>query len=72
MTADDRSHCLMIQVIRLPRIANFDDLELLAAEPGIAVRFVRDADDLGAPDLLVLPGSKSTLADLATEKLARP
>jgi adenosylcobyric acid synthase len=59
------SDVLDIAVIRLPRIANFDDLEPLGAEPGVAVRFVRDADDLGAPDLIVLPGSKSTVADLA-------
>jgi adenosylcobyric acid synthase len=53
-----------IAVIRLPRIANFDDFEPLAREPGVRVRFVRGVGDLGAPDLIVLPGSKSTVADL--------
>jgi adenosylcobyric acid synthase len=54
-----------IAVIRIPRIANFDDFEPLAREPGVAVRFVRDPADLRDADLIVLPGSKSTIADLA-------
>jgi adenosylcobyric acid synthase len=54
-----------IAVIRIPRIANFDDFEPLAREPGVGVRFVRDPEKLAAADLVVLPGSKSTMADLA-------
>lgn len=54
-----------IAVIRIPRIANFDDFEPLAREPGVGVRFVRDPADLLDTDLIVLPGSKSTMADLA-------
>jgi adenosylcobyric acid synthase len=54
-----------VAVIRMPRIANFDDFEPLAREPRVRVRFVRDPDELGASDLVVLPGSKSTMADLA-------
>jgi adenosylcobyric acid synthase len=53
-----------IAVIRLPHIANFDDFEPLAAEPGVRVRFVRSAGELMGADLVVLPGSKSTMADL--------
>jgi adenosylcobyric acid synthase len=53
-----------IAVIRFPRIANFDDFEPLAAEPGVRVRFVRSVAELVGADLLVLPGSKSTIADL--------
>jgi len=54
-----------IAVVRLPRIANFDDFEWLADEPGVRVRWVRSPADLVDADLIVLPGSKSTMADLA-------
>jgi adenosylcobyric acid synthase len=54
-----------VAVVRTPRISNFDDFEPLAREPGVGVRFVRRPDELGAPDLVVLAGSKSTMADLA-------
>jgi adenosylcobyric acid synthase len=66
---DDAEHwgaggALEIAVVRLPLIANFDDFEPLAAEPGVRVRFARRPEDLRA-DLIVLPGSKGTVADLA-------
>jgi adenosylcobyric acid synthase len=68
-TTDDRrpadAHSLVdIAVIRLPHISNFDDYDPLRAEPDVAVRFVSYADELGRPDLLILPGSKTTIADL--------
>jgi adenosylcobyric acid synthase len=52
-----------VAVIRYPRASNTDDLDGLRAD-GVGVRFVSDASGLGAPDLVVLPGSKATLADL--------
>ena len=54
-----------VAVVRLPRIANFDDFEPLAAEPGVAVRFVTRAAEVDAADIVILPGTKSTIADLA-------
>jgi adenosylcobyric acid synthase len=54
-----------IAVIRLPCISNFDDFDPLAAEPGVRVRFIERAGDLGQPAAVILPGSKMTLADLA-------
>ena len=54
-----------IAVIALPRIANFDDFDPLAAEPGVQVRFVASRQELGHPHAIILPGTKSTMADLA-------
>ena len=51
-------------VIRLPRISNFTDFAPLETHPMIGVRYVRRPDELGRPDLLVLPGTKSTMGDL--------
>ncbi|MER7013404.1 cobyric acid synthase [Saccharopolyspora sp. NPDC000359] len=55
---------LRVAVPRLPRISNATDVEALAAEPGVAVRFVTEPSRLSDADLVVLPGSKSTAADL--------
>jgi len=54
-----------IAVVKLPRIANFDDFDPLAAEPGVRIRFVQTPEALGRPDAVILPGTKHTLADLA-------
>ncbi len=56
---------LDVAVVRLPRISNFDDLEPLEHEPGIVVRYVERAADLRGADLVILPGSKSTIPDLS-------
>lgn len=53
-----------IAVIRLPRIANYDDFQPLEHEPDVVVRFVENASELDGADLVVVPGTKSTLADL--------
>ena len=54
-----------IAVIHHPRIANFDEFAALGREPGVGVRYVESASGLGSPDLIVLPGTKATIADLA-------
>jgi adenosylcobyric acid synthase len=54
-----------IAIVRLPRIANLDEFQPLLNEPGVRTRFVDSGDDLGSPDLVILPGTKSTMADLA-------
>ncbi len=60
-----RAGRLRIVVPRLPRIANFDDLDPLMAEPAVSVELVPPGRPLPLCDLVLLPGSKSTLADLA-------
>jgi adenosylcobyric acid synthase len=55
---------LDVVVVRLPLVSNFDDFEPLAAEPGVRVRFARSAGELHGADLVVLPGTKATVADL--------
>jgi cobyric acid synthase CobQ len=54
-----------IAVIDLPHISNFTDFDALKIEPDVRVRIVRAADELGAPDAIILPGSKNVLDDLA-------
>lgn len=54
-----------IAILALPRIANFDDFDPLKAEPGVRLRYVRRVEELGTPHAILIPGTKSTLADLA-------
>lgn len=56
---------LRVAAIRLPRISNSTDIEALACEPGVLVRWVTDPADLADADAVVIPGSKATVADLA-------
>jgi adenosylcobyric acid synthase len=55
---------LRVSVVRLPRISNFTDIDALAAEPGVLVRFATEPAELADADLVVLPGSRATVADL--------
>jgi adenosylcobyric acid synthase len=54
----------------LPWIANFDDLDPLAAEPDVDLVLVRAGEALPCCDLVILPGSKATIADLAALRAA--
>ncbi len=60
-----RPDALVVAVLRTPRISNFTDLEPLAAEPGVAVRFVSRPVELAGVDMIVVPGSRAVAADLA-------
>ncbi|TDC76499.1 cobyric acid synthase [Actinomadura sp. 7K507] len=56
---------LRVAVVRFPRISNFTDLDALACEPGVVVRYAASAGDLAEADLVVLPGTRATVNDLA-------
>jgi adenosylcobyric acid synthase len=58
------SQWLRVAVVRLPRISNGTDADALAAEPGVAVRLTTSPAEVAEADLVVLPGSKSTVDDL--------
>ncbi len=60
-----KSHTdINIAVLRLPRISNFTDFDPLEAEPSVSVRYISPKQDLGHPDAVIIPGSKTTIADL--------
>ncbi|MCX5521059.1 cobyric acid synthase [Kaistia defluvii] len=60
-----RPGTLNIAVPVLPRIANFDDLDPLTLEPGVSVVLVRAGEAIPVCDLVLIPGSKSTIADMS-------
>jgi len=61
----DRPAVLDVAAIRFPQVSNATDLDPLAIEPGIAVRWIDSVAAFGHPDLVVLPGTRATVADLA-------
>ncbi len=64
LTHQEQHKALDVAVIRLPRISNFTDFSSLESHPAVGVRYVDRPERLGSPDLVVLPGTKSTMADL--------
>lgn len=60
----ERGRRIDIAVIRLPRISNFTDFQAFALEPDVTVRYVSKAFELGSPDVVILPGTKSTISDM--------
>ena len=56
---------LDIAIIRLPHISNYTDFQVFEGSPYINLRYVRHPNALGRPDLIILPGTKNTMGDLA-------
>ena len=61
---DSAAKSIDIAVLRLPHISNFTDFGPFERYADVSVRYVERAADLGKPDMIVLPGTKSTIADL--------
>jgi adenosylcobyric acid synthase len=55
---------IRVAVVRLPRISNFTDVDPLAAEPSVLVSYASTPAEIAAADLVIVPGSRSTVADL--------
>ena len=53
-----------IGVLKLPRISNFTDFDALTAEPDVELKFISTMDQLASCDLIIIPGTKNTTADL--------
>ena len=53
-----------IAVIRLPRISNFTDFDVFSQYSDVSVRYVSKIEELSKPDMIIIPGTKSTLADM--------
>ncbi|TNC24551.1 cobyric acid synthase [Amycolatopsis alkalitolerans] len=62
---EEQGGTLNVAVVRFPRASNATDVDALAAEPGVSVRLTADPDAVRASDIVVLPGSRSTVDDLA-------
>ncbi|RPJ16976.1 MAG: cobyric acid synthase, partial [Chloroflexi bacterium] len=61
----DDATSIDIVVIRLPVISNFDDFNPFRDDAGVQVRYAAQASEVGRPQAILLPGTKSTMADLA-------
>ena len=53
-----------IAVVSLPRISNFTDFSPFSRFSGVSVRYVKKVFELGSPDMIIIPGTKSTISDL--------
>ncbi len=60
-----RAETVNIAVILLPRMSNATDFLVLESEPDVVLRYVQSADELAEADVVMIPGTKNTMADLA-------
>ncbi|MDP6513804.1 MAG: cobyric acid synthase, partial [SAR202 cluster bacterium] len=65
MSSNQQARALDVAVVTLPHISNFDDFDPIARESGVNLRYARFPSQLGTPDLLIIPGTKTTADDLA-------
>lgn len=62
--SDTSRKLIDIAVIKLPRISNFTDFSPFERYEGVSVRYISSAGELNDPDMIIIPGTKSTIADL--------
>ncbi len=55
---------IKINVILLPHISNFTDFDALQQEPDVFLKYIRQADEINKPDVIIIPGTKNTIKDL--------
>lgn len=63
-TSSNKQGLIDIVVVRTPRISNFTDFMVFENTPGVSLRYVKNAREFGDPDMIILPGTKNTMADL--------
>ena len=64
MSGDKGVDLIDIAVIRLPRISNFTDFNILQSIDGVSLRYVKSVSELKTPDMIIIPGTKNTMKDL--------
>lgn len=60
-----KQRTIRLRIIKLPRISNFTDFDPFRYDPGVEMEFIEKADSIKDADMVIIPGSKNTLADLA-------
>ena len=60
----DKDYGIEVTVVWLPRISNFTDFDALSQTSDVNVRYVKENDDMGKPDLIIIPGSKNSIEDM--------
>lgn len=64
LTNNNEHKLIDIAVIKLPRLSNFTDFNVFSMIKGVSLRYVSSTKDIGEPDMIIIPGTKNTIADL--------
>lgn len=64
LTSHTEIKAVDIAVIKLPKMSNYTDFNIFELIPGVSVRYVKSVAELQTPDMIVIPGTKNTIADL--------
>ncbi|MGF7185774.1 adenosylcobyric acid synthase [Desulfitispora alkaliphila] len=63
-STNKRDDFLQVAVIGLPKLSNFTDFDCFALEPDVQLQYIRTREELGDPDLCIIPGSKNSIEDM--------